>query len=230
MTLGQQATRETYSRQKHRVVGAPLKRPPYRMVRCRDDLVRLFMEALTNSAFKGVYNATAPNPVRMSELCASLGTVLGRPSWLPVPDFAIQAQSQPQHQSPILSHLCGHLPATHVHCRLFLVKGLGSCWRGRRCSLQRQRRQGTSFSFQTWVQQCAMFCAELDCSLRRFCTCVNLWWSTGCCIMLHSLRALTTIACQSRTNTVNQAAVNGKSLRQPKISHLYQVLVLAAVS
>ena len=56
----------------------------------RDDLVDMIIEALTNKNYEGAYNATAPNPVRMSELCASLGTVLGRPSWLPVPDFAIQ--------------------------------------------------------------------------------------------------------------------------------------------
>jgi len=57
---------------------------------CRDDLVNLYIEALQNSSFKGTYNATAPNPVRMSELCSSLGRVLGRPSWLPVPEFALQ--------------------------------------------------------------------------------------------------------------------------------------------
>ena len=59
---------------------------------CRDDLVNMQLEALKNPEFRGVYNATAPNPVRMSELCASLGSVLGRPSWLPVPEFAIQAR------------------------------------------------------------------------------------------------------------------------------------------
>lgn len=57
---------------------------------CRDDLVNLYIEALQNSSFNGTYNATAPNPVRMSELCSSLGRVLGRPSWLPVPEFALQ--------------------------------------------------------------------------------------------------------------------------------------------
>ncbi|CAL5223129.1 g5594 [Coccomyxa viridis] len=57
----------------------------------RDDLVNLYIEAMQSDSFSGVYNATAPNPVRMSELCSSLGSVLGRPSWLPVPDFALQA-------------------------------------------------------------------------------------------------------------------------------------------
>lgn len=39
----------------------------------------------------GVINGTAPNPIRLGELCQQLGDVLGRPSWLPVPDFAIKA-------------------------------------------------------------------------------------------------------------------------------------------
>ncbi|GFR53108.1 hypothetical protein Agub_g15817 [Astrephomene gubernaculifera] len=55
----------------------------------RDDLVDLILQALSNPSFSGVYNATAPKPVRMSELCSVLGNILGRPSWLPVPDFAL---------------------------------------------------------------------------------------------------------------------------------------------
>ncbi len=55
----------------------------------RDDLVSMYIQAMQDASFSGVYNATAPNPVRMSELCSSLGSVLGRPSWLPVPDFAL---------------------------------------------------------------------------------------------------------------------------------------------
>jgi uncharacterized protein len=56
----------------------------------RDDLVGLIIEAATNPAYSGTYNATAPKPVRMSELCGELGAIMGRPSWLPVPDFALQ--------------------------------------------------------------------------------------------------------------------------------------------
>ncbi|GLC74878.1 hypothetical protein PLESTF_001567200 [Pleodorina starrii] len=55
----------------------------------RDDVVDLMIEALSNPAYSGVFNATAPKPVRMSELCSVLGNILGRPSWLPVPDFAL---------------------------------------------------------------------------------------------------------------------------------------------
>ncbi len=53
--------------------------------------VGIIMKALTDDALSGVYNATAPRPVRMNELCSSLGAVMGRPAWLPVPEFAIQA-------------------------------------------------------------------------------------------------------------------------------------------
>ncbi|KAG8368172.1 hypothetical protein BUALT_Bualt15G0017400 [Buddleja alternifolia] len=56
-----------------------------------DDLVNLIYEALSNPSYKGVINGTAPNPVRMSEICEQLGSVLGRPSWLPVPDIALKA-------------------------------------------------------------------------------------------------------------------------------------------
>ncbi|MDF5706337.1 MAG: TIGR01777 family oxidoreductase [Nostoc sp. S4] len=56
-----------------------------------DDLVNLIMEALTKPEIEGVYNATAPNPVRMADLSQTLGQVMHRPSWLPVPGFAIEA-------------------------------------------------------------------------------------------------------------------------------------------
>ncbi|MBC1236610.1 TIGR01777 family oxidoreductase [Nostoc sp. 2RC] len=56
-----------------------------------DDLVNLILQALTKPEIEGVYNATAPNPVRMTELSHSLGEVMHRPSWLPVPGFAIEA-------------------------------------------------------------------------------------------------------------------------------------------
>jgi uncharacterized protein (TIGR01777 family) len=56
-----------------------------------DDLVNLIIQALTKPGILGVYNATAPHPVRMSELSTTMGKVMHRPSWLPVPDFAIEA-------------------------------------------------------------------------------------------------------------------------------------------
>lgn len=56
-----------------------------------DDLVNLILQALTKPEIEGVYNATAPNPVRMADLSQTLGRVMNRPSWLPVPAFAIEA-------------------------------------------------------------------------------------------------------------------------------------------
>ncbi|MBE9135820.1 TIGR01777 family protein [Nodosilinea sp. LEGE 07088] len=56
----------------------------------RDDLVSLIMQALQDSSMDGIYNGTAPNPVRMGEFCKILGKVLNRPSWLPVPDFVLE--------------------------------------------------------------------------------------------------------------------------------------------
>ena len=56
----------------------------------REDVVDLILYALQKSQVEGVLNATAPNPVRMNELCQTLGEVLNRPSWLPVPSFALE--------------------------------------------------------------------------------------------------------------------------------------------
>ncbi|MEC4803623.1 MAG: TIGR01777 family oxidoreductase [Jaaginema sp. PMC 1079.18] len=56
----------------------------------QEDLVNLILFALDRSALNGVLNGTAPNPVSMKELCNTLGNVMQRPSWLPVPAFALE--------------------------------------------------------------------------------------------------------------------------------------------
>lgn len=56
----------------------------------REDLVNLILAALTRPDMEGVFNATAPNPVRMSEFCRTMGEIIHRPSWLPVPNFALE--------------------------------------------------------------------------------------------------------------------------------------------
>ena len=56
----------------------------------RDDLVNLIYQAIERSDMSGAYNATSPNPVRMGQLCQTLGEVMNRPSWLPVPDFVLE--------------------------------------------------------------------------------------------------------------------------------------------
>lgn len=57
----------------------------------RDDLVNLIITAIKREDIQGVLNATAPDPVRMAEFCQTMGEVMNRPSWLPVPNFAIEA-------------------------------------------------------------------------------------------------------------------------------------------
>ncbi|NJR65427.1 MAG: TIGR01777 family protein [Leptolyngbyaceae cyanobacterium CRU_2_3] len=57
----------------------------------REDLVNLILLALTKPEMAGVFNATAPNPVRMAEFTQTMGQLMHRPSWLPVPDFALEA-------------------------------------------------------------------------------------------------------------------------------------------
>lgn len=56
----------------------------------RDDVVDLILYALTHPEMAGVFNATAPTPVHMADLSHTLGQVLKRPSWLPVPGFALE--------------------------------------------------------------------------------------------------------------------------------------------
>ncbi len=56
----------------------------------RDDLVNLILKALTDTSVAGVLNGTSPNPVRMNEFCQALGQTVNRPSWLPVPGFALE--------------------------------------------------------------------------------------------------------------------------------------------
>ncbi len=56
----------------------------------RDDVVGMILFALENSSVRGPVNATAPNPVTMKEFCATLGKVMRRPSWAPVPAFLLR--------------------------------------------------------------------------------------------------------------------------------------------
>lgn len=56
----------------------------------RSDHVGLIEWAVTTPSVSGPINAVAPEPERMQEFCATLGRVLNRPSWLPVPGTALR--------------------------------------------------------------------------------------------------------------------------------------------
>jgi hypothetical protein len=54
-----------------------------------DDVVRGMLFPIEKQNFHGVYNLVSPHPVTMNEFVRTFGKVLHRPSWLPVPDFAL---------------------------------------------------------------------------------------------------------------------------------------------
>ena len=57
----------------------------------RDDAVNAILFSLNNSNIQGPINLTSPEPVSMGEFCNVLGKVMHRPSWAPVPEFALKA-------------------------------------------------------------------------------------------------------------------------------------------
>ena len=54
------------------------------------DLARLILFLITCPSIQGTVNAVAPNPVTLTEFCQALGKALKRPSWFPVPGFALK--------------------------------------------------------------------------------------------------------------------------------------------
>ena len=56
-----------------------------------DDLCRMFMQAMTETEWQGIYNAVAPEPVTNSVFVRLIIRQLHKPSFLPsVPAFAIR--------------------------------------------------------------------------------------------------------------------------------------------
>jgi len=55
-----------------------------------DDLTKMILFVLENEDLRGAFNAVAPNPATNKEFTKTLGTVLNRPTFLPVPEFAIK--------------------------------------------------------------------------------------------------------------------------------------------
>lgn len=56
----------------------------------RDDVVRMVEWAIDNQSARGVYNATAPEPVRNRDFTRALGRAMHRPAFLPAPAFALR--------------------------------------------------------------------------------------------------------------------------------------------
>jgi uncharacterized protein len=54
-----------------------------------DDVVGIVNFALENESVRGALNVTAPNPVSNEEFTKTLGAVLYRPTFLPLPEFAV---------------------------------------------------------------------------------------------------------------------------------------------
>lgn len=55
-----------------------------------EDTVRAIRFLTDTDAARGIYNLAAPNPVTNAEFTRILGRVMGRPSVLPVPEFALK--------------------------------------------------------------------------------------------------------------------------------------------
>lgn len=69
----------------------------------RDDLVAAIEWLLTNDTAAGPFNLVAPHPVTNREFTRTLGQVLGRPTLLPVPAFAIRLALGEMGQDLLLS-------------------------------------------------------------------------------------------------------------------------------
>ncbi len=56
----------------------------------RDGLVGIMQRAIEDDQMSGVYNGTAPNPLRQKDFGKVLGKVLRRPAFMPTPGFALK--------------------------------------------------------------------------------------------------------------------------------------------
>lgn len=56
----------------------------------RTDLVRAIAFLLEHAELDGTFNLCAPNPVRQIDMARTLGRILGRPSFMPSPAFAVR--------------------------------------------------------------------------------------------------------------------------------------------
>jgi uncharacterized protein (TIGR01777 family) len=54
------------------------------------DEVRAIRFLLVRDDLAGIFNLTAPHPLRERDLCRAIGRAVGRPCWLPVPAFVLK--------------------------------------------------------------------------------------------------------------------------------------------
>ena len=76
------------------------------------DAVYAVYHLLMRNDLKGAFNITAPNPVSNQEFTKTLGSVLKRPTILPVPGFAIKAALGEMGQDLLLKGVAA--PPTHL--------------------------------------------------------------------------------------------------------------------
>jgi uncharacterized protein len=55
-----------------------------------EDIAGILLKTLEDERMRGPVNATAPEPRTNRDFARAIGRVLGRPSWLPVPEFALR--------------------------------------------------------------------------------------------------------------------------------------------
>ncbi len=100
----------------------------------RLDQIELIKWALTTPSVSGPVNAVAPEAVTMKQFCGLIGQVLHRPSWLPVPGFALHLalgelgtlMTTGQHVTPAKALSLGyvfHYPTLEPALRAIMAKG-----------------------------------------------------------------------------------------------------------
>ncbi len=55
-----------------------------------DDMVALYRRVIDGKDWRGITNATAPEPARQADFAKALGRALGRPAFAPAPSFAVR--------------------------------------------------------------------------------------------------------------------------------------------
>ena len=71
-----------------------------------EDEVGLILYALDHPEISGPLNATAPVPVTNKEFSTALGKVLGRPSFMPTPGFALHIMLGESRKSSLRASAC----------------------------------------------------------------------------------------------------------------------------